>query len=226
MTQTDKTSGLLIPDPEHIQTSCDVPLLATAFPSISELKIDKLYFRIGWERKIVIILLTKILPAKEEINSILIWRLLNWQVLHRKSYHYGLNYGNVRTCFMGLPRGLAVKNVLAMWEPQETQVWSLGWEDPPGGGHGNPLHILAWRILWTEEPAGYSPWGCKESDMTEWLSTHTRNVLYIQHFLITTNLLNMHTLSIFFIRKHRMFIEDSTENSCDLFVLNKLIKCV
>ena len=27
--------------------------------------------------------------------------------------------------------------------------------------------ILAWRIPWTEEPGGlYSPWGCKESDMT------------------------------------------------------------
>ena len=24
----------------------------------------------------------------------------------------------------------------------------------PGGGHGNPLHILAWRIPWTEEPGG------------------------------------------------------------------------
>ena len=26
--------------------------------------------------------------------------------------------------------------------------------------------ILAWRIPWTEKPV-YSPWGCKESDMTE-----------------------------------------------------------
>ena len=25
---------------------------------------------------------------------------------------------------------------------------------------------LAWRIPWTEEPAGYSPWGFKESDTT------------------------------------------------------------
>ena len=24
----------------------------------------------------------------------------------------------------------------------------------PGGGNGNPLHILAWRIPWTEEPGG------------------------------------------------------------------------
>ena len=29
--------------------------------------------------------------------------------------------------------------------------------------------VLAWRIPWTEEPGGYSPWGCKESDITEWL---------------------------------------------------------
>ena len=24
----------------------------------------------------------------------------------------------------------------------------------PGGGHGNPLRILAWRIPWTAEPGG------------------------------------------------------------------------
>ena len=34
--------------------------------------------------------------------------------------------------------------------------------------------ILAWRILWTEEPGGLSPWGLKESDMTERLSTGHR----------------------------------------------------
>ena len=27
--------------------------------------------------------------------------------------------------------------------------------------------ILSWRISWTEELVGYSPQGCKESDMTE-----------------------------------------------------------
>ena len=33
--------------------------------------------------------------------------------------------------------------------------------------------ILAWTIQWTEEPgAGYSPWGRKESDMTERLTLH------------------------------------------------------
>ena len=24
----------------------------------------------------------------------------------------------------------------------------------PGGGHGNPLHILTWKIPWREEPGG------------------------------------------------------------------------
>jgi len=32
--------------------------------------------------------------------------------------------------------------------------------------------ILAWRILWTEKPGGYSPRGCKESYTTE-QHTHT-----------------------------------------------------
>ena len=37
-----------------------------------------------------------------------------------------------------------------------------------------PLKYHAWRIPWTEGPGRlYSPEGPKESDMTEWLSTHT-----------------------------------------------------
>ena len=33
-------------------------------------------------------------------------------------------------------------------------------------------NALAWKIPWTEEPVGCSPWGCKESDMTERLHCH------------------------------------------------------
>ena len=32
--------------------------------------------------------------------------------------------------------------------------------------------ILAWRIPGTEEPGGFRPWGHKELDTTERLSTH------------------------------------------------------
>ena len=31
---------------------------------------------------------------------------------------------------------------------------------------------LAWRIPWTEEPGGLSPWGLEESDTTEQLHFH------------------------------------------------------
>ena len=57
-----------------------------------------------------------------------------------------------------------VKNLPAM---QETQVRSMGWEDPLEKGMATHSSILAWRIPWTEEPGGYSPWGHKELDMTE-----------------------------------------------------------
>ena len=56
-----------------------------------------------------------------------------------------------------------VKNLPAMWE---TQVRSLGWEDPLEKEMVTHSSILAWRIPWTEEPGGLQSMGCKESDAT------------------------------------------------------------
>ena len=53
---------------------------------------------------------------------------------------------------------------------QETQVWSLGWEDPLEKGMDAYSKILAWRIPWTEKPGGRGPQGHKESDKTEGLT--------------------------------------------------------
>ena len=39
-------------------------------------------------------------------------------------------------------------------EMQETQVHSLGWEDPLEKEMATRSSILAWRIPWTEEPGG------------------------------------------------------------------------
>ena len=39
------------------------------------------------------------------------------------------------------------------------QVQSLGWEDPLEEGMATHSSILAWRILWTEEPAGRQSMG-------------------------------------------------------------------
>ena len=69
-----------------------------------------------------------------------------------------------------------VKNLPHM---QKTQVQSLGREDPLEKGMATHSSILAWRIPWQRSLVGYSPWGCKESDMTEWL-THTHTHTHVQ----------------------------------------------
>ena len=51
-----------------------------------------------------------------------------------------------------------VKNLPTM---REIQVRSLGQEDSLEKGMATQSSILARRIPWTEELAGYSPWGCK-----------------------------------------------------------------
>ena len=54
-----------------------------------------------------------------------------------------------------------VKNLPAM---QKTWVQSLGQEDPLEKGIATHSSILAWRILWTQEPGGLQSMGSKESD--------------------------------------------------------------
>ena len=49
-----------------------------------------------------------------------------------------------------------VKNLPA---GQETQVQSLGWEDPLEEGMAIHSSFLAWRIPWTEEPGGLQSMG-------------------------------------------------------------------
>ena len=46
----------------------------------------------------------------------------------------------------------------------------------PGGGHSNPLQYSGLENPHGERSlASYSPWGCKELDMTNQLSMHTHN---------------------------------------------------
>ena len=60
-----------------------------------------------------------------------------------------------------------VKNMPAM---RETKVQSLGQKDPLEKGMAPHSSILAWRILWTEEPGGLQSMGVMESYMTELLT--------------------------------------------------------
>ena len=60
---------------------------------------------------------------------------------------------------IGFPDGSVVKNLPAM---QETQIQSLGPEDPLEKEMVTRSSIFTWEIPWTEEPGRlYSPWGRK-----------------------------------------------------------------
>ena len=56
--------------------------------------------------------------------------------------------------YMGFPGASVIKNLLAMQERQDMQVPYLGQEDPLEEEMAIYSSILAWKILWTEEPGG------------------------------------------------------------------------
>ena len=61
-----------------------------------------------------------------------------------------------------------------MKEMQETQVPSLGWEDPLEEEVAIHSSILAWEIAKQKNLAGYSLGGWKESDTTEYTSINNQ----------------------------------------------------
>ena len=69
-----------------------------------------------------------------------------------------------------------VKNLPVM---QDTWVQILGKEDSLEKGMTTHFNILAWRLIWTEEPGEHSPWKYEELDMTEQqtLSLNSLNIL-------------------------------------------------
>ena len=62
---------------------------------------------------------------------------------------------------------LVAQMVKSLTVMRETQVQSLGQEDPLEKEMATHSNILAWKILWTEAPGRLQSMGHKESDMTE-----------------------------------------------------------
>ena len=93
---------------------------------------------------------------------------------------------------------------------QETQVQSMGRENPLEKEMTTHSSILAWKILWTEDPGGlqsiqlqrvlpgkfcgqktlmdYSPFSCKESGMAEQTSTISQTLLSLLSLLTPQHL--------------------------------------
>ena len=83
------------------------------------------------------------------------------------SLRCSLNFGLMSDCSLVAQ---LVKNV-PMQEAQEMWVWSLGWEYPMEKEMATHSSILAWRILWTEEPGGLQSMGSQRVGY-DW--AHTR----------------------------------------------------
>ena len=100
--------------------------------------------------------------------------------LEREFYSYARWLGVGMWCLESKPRdgmqltlaSLVVQRLKHLPATWETGVLSLGREDPLEKEMAAHSSILAWRILWTEEPGGLQSTGREESDTTERLHFH------------------------------------------------------
>ena len=90
-----------------------------------------------------------------------LWKLVQAKIRTRKRRWHSMsasawwpqqkivNFETYFKLYWVAPLAQTVKNTPARWE---TWVQSLGWEDPIEECMATHSSILAWRILWTEEP--------------------------------------------------------------------------
>ena len=90
-----------------------------------------------------------------------------------------------------------------MQEPQETQIWSLGQEDPLENDIATHSSILAWEIPWTEK--GYNPCNRKEPDMTE----VTENAHTHYEMITAVSLDHTHYLCLYYIPMSMNYVTGS-----------------
>ena len=98
-------------------------------------------------------------PLEKEMatySSILAWEIPRQRSLAGYTVYVVLR-GRYNLATKSPQSGIAGVSCIAQWvkDPpatQETQVQSLGWEDPLEKGTATGSSILTWRIPWTEEP--------------------------------------------------------------------------
>ena len=97
--------------------------------------------------------------------SVLLWRKIICFLVTRAKLFLSKWRGERR-----FPGGSVVKNPPG--SPGATKDMGLipGSGSSPGEGNANHSRLLSGKLLGQRNLVGYSPWGCKESDMTERLS--------------------------------------------------------
>ena len=118
-----------------------------------------------------------VMKSRKQLSD---WTELNWTESRQQCKRAQLNYSWVRK--FPWRRDILLTPVLSVFPGgsdgkestchKETWVWSLGWEDHLEEGIATHPNNLAWRIPMDRGAwQAYSPWGCKELDTTELLST-------------------------------------------------------
>ena len=69
---------------------------------------------------------------------------------------------------LGFIRGASGKETAHQCRRYETQVWSLGWEDPLEKDMATDSSILVWRTPWTEEPSKLKSMGSQSWTQLKW----------------------------------------------------------
>ena len=107
---------------------------------------------------------------------------IEWSKKEKSKYHINTYIWNLEGLYWcaylqgsnedASPVAQMVKNRLQCGRPRFYHwvakiPWRRAWQPPP--------EFLPEESPWTEEPGGLYPWGHKESDMTDQLSTHSRD---------------------------------------------------
>ena len=101
-----------------------------------------------------------------------------WPLPRLICHMFLIDYSSCLNC------GSAVKSLPAMQEMQETQVQSLGGEDPLEEGMATHSSIVAWRFPWREERGGLESIGLQRVG-NDWACTHTQlsKLVFLWRFL-------------------------------------------
>ena len=121
-------------------------LLALGFLSKYTLGVKKSFwccFLVGFKQKVL---------GWTHKSQIYISRMRRLGSGSQEPYKYSISLTCISGNQRGFPGGSAVKNPHAK---QETQVWSLGQEDPLGKEMATHSSILAWEVSWQRSLGGY-----------------------------------------------------------------------
>ena len=91
----------------------------------------------------------------------------SWQYHMSRPHLFIIYFLKMNSWFMGFPGGSHGRESACNVEGPGSIPGS---ERSSGEGNGNPLQYSCLENSMERSLAGDSPWGCKESDMTEWLT--------------------------------------------------------